>query len=75
MIRQIALAPLLATILAASVCGIASAQTLPPGWDRPTDAQLQGPDFKARQAKPGKALAVRADFDGDGKQDSAELLV
>ena len=71
MIRQIALA----TILAASLGGIASAQTLPPGWDRPTDAQLQGPDFKARQARPGKALAVQADFNGDGKQDSAELLI
>ncbi|HEV7693359.1 MAG TPA: hypothetical protein VGO52_21165 [Hyphomonadaceae bacterium] len=71
MIRQIALA----TIVALSVCSIASAQTPPPGWVRPTDAELQGSDFKARQAKPGKALAVQADFNGDGKQDSAELLI
>jgi hypothetical protein len=71
MIRQIALA----TCLALSAHGAASAQTLPPGWTRPTDADLQGPDWKARQAKPGKAIAVEADFNGDGKQDSAELLI
>jgi hypothetical protein len=73
MIRQIALA----SVLALSVGGIASAQapTPPPGWVRPTDAELQGPDFKARASKPGKALAVQADFNGDGKQDSAELLI
>jgi hypothetical protein len=71
MIRQIALA----TILAASFCSVAAAQTLPSGWVRPTDAELQGPDFKARAARPGKALAVQADFNGDGKQDSAELLI
>jgi hypothetical protein len=71
MIRHIALA----TVLALSAYGAASAQTLPPGWTRATDADLQGPDFKARQAKPGKALAVQADFNGDGKPDSAELLI
>jgi hypothetical protein len=71
MIRHVALA----TVLAASLCGIASAQTPPPGWYRATDADLQGPDFKARASKPGKAIAVQADFNGDGKQDTAELLI
>ena len=72
MIKHLALASF--AILAA---GAASAQipSAPAGWTKPGDADLQGANWNARQAKPNRDLRVEADFNGDGKPDAAELLI
>lgn len=72
MIKHLALA----TVIALSA-GAASAQipAAPAGWTKPSDADLQGPNWDARKAKPARDLRVEADFNGDGKPDAAELLV
>jgi hypothetical protein len=46
--------------------------TLPRGWRKPTLAEA-GADW--RKKSPTRFLAAKGDFDGDGKQDVAELLV
>src|SRR5579871_4564900 len=53
----------------ASVC---SAQQLPPGWTKPP-ANLTGQQF--REQDPNHFLVVKGDFNGDGLQDKALLLV
>jgi hypothetical protein len=68
----------LAATLAALLAPIASAQApsaLPEGWERPTDADLAGPNLQFRKDKPGRYLVAEGDFDGDGVADRAELLV
>jgi GH18 family chitinase len=53
----------------ATVC---SAQQLPAGWTKPP-AKLIGQDF--RQKDPNHFSVVKGDFNGDGVQDKALLLV
>lgn len=50
----------------------AVAQEPPVGWRRPSQAEAAD---KWRQKSRTRFLVVRADFDGDGKLDDAELLV
>jgi len=46
--------------------------TLPSGWRKPTLAEVAG-DWRKKSS--ARFLVVKADFDGDGRQDIAELLV
>jgi hypothetical protein len=55
-----------------ALSGFAAAQELPTGWRRPTPAETAG---EWRQKSPTRFLVVKGDFDGDGKPDTAELLV
>ena len=52
-----------------------STGSLPSGWERPTDADLAGPDLVFRKERPDRYLRVTGDFDGDDLQDRAELLI
>ena len=45
---------------------------LPRGWRRPTTKEF---DAEWRHKDPGNYLRAKGDFDGDGKEDVAELLV
>lgn len=58
--------------LVALLSSIVLAQELPEGWRRPTRSETSG---AWRKESPTRFLVVRGDFDGDGKQDVAELLV
>jgi len=58
--------------LAALLSPVALAQELAEGWRRPTQSETSG---AWRDKSPTRFLAVKGDFDGDGKQDIAELLV
>jgi len=51
---------------------LALAQELPSGWRRPVSAETSG---EWRQKSRARFLVVNGDFDGDGKPDSAELLI
>ena len=64
---------LLATLTCAAP---AAAQTppLPAGWERPKDADLIG-NWEFRRDKPHRYARAEGDFNGDGKQDRAELLI
>jgi hypothetical protein len=46
--------------------------TLPSGWRRPTSAEAAG---QWRRKSPTRFLVVKADFDGNGHKDIAELLI
>ena len=60
-------------VLAASMITFAAdSATPPPGWRSPTTTETQG---ELRSKDPRAFLTVRADFDGDGIQDVAQLLV
>src|SRR5262245_34058728 len=48
---------------------------LPDGWERPTDADLAGPNLQFRSNKPQRYLRADGDFDGDGQSDRVEMLV
>jgi hypothetical protein len=52
--------------------GLALAQELPSGWRRPISGEASG---EWRQKSRARFLVVNGDFDGDGKPDTAELLV
>ena len=52
-----------------------AADGLPDGWERPTDADLAGPNLQFRKNKPQRYLRAEGDFDGDGQADRAEILV
>jgi hypothetical protein len=77
MIKHLALASVISSIGIALSAGAASAElpSAPAGWVKPSDADLQGPNWNVRQAKPNRDLRAEADFNGDGKADAAELLV
>ena len=49
-----------------------SQQALPTGWRKPTPAEASG---AWRRESPTKFLVVKGDFDGDGKADTAEILI
>jgi hypothetical protein len=51
---------------------LAVAQELPSGWRRPIKVEASG---EWRQKSRARFLVVKGDFDGDGKPDTAELLV
>ena len=64
-------------LFSALLCAAPAVAQLPPlpaGWVRPTDADLQG-NWEFRKDSPGRDVRIRADFNGDGRQDSAELLI
>jgi hypothetical protein len=50
------------------------AKDMTPGWRAPTTVEL-GEDSDWRDDDPSRYLTVKADFDGDGKADTARLLV
>jgi len=58
------------TIISASAS--AARDDLPRGWRRPSTAEVSD-EWRTRSAT--RFLLVKADFDGDGKEDIAELLV
>jgi hypothetical protein len=49
-----------------------SQESLPPGWRKPTATEANG---AWRKKGPARFLVVKADFDGDGATDVAELLI
>ena len=59
-------------LLLVGLATLCSAQELPTGWTTPP-AKLTGQTF--RQKDPTHFLVVRGDFNGDGLQDKALLLV
>lgn len=61
---------LILLVSAMSVC--AENITIPSGWRAPTDAELND---AWRNKDPGKYSLVRGDFNGDGVEDVAMLLV
>jgi hypothetical protein len=68
LLRQVAVLIFLAALLSL----VARGQELPEGWRRPTRSETSG---AWRKESPTRFLVVKGDFDGDGKQDIAELLV
>jgi hypothetical protein len=61
-----------AAVLLLGLTTLCSAQELPAGWTKPP-ANLTGQQF--REKDPNHFLVVKGDFDGDGVQDKALLLV
>lgn len=57
---------------ASSMAQVATQPALPAGWRKPTPAEVSG---AWRKKSPAMFLVVRGDFDGDGRDDLAELLV
>jgi GH18 family chitinase len=60
------------TLLLIALAGVCSAQVMPTGWTKPA-SKLTRQDF--RQKDPNHFLVVTGDFNGDGVQDKAMLLV
>jgi hypothetical protein len=58
--------------VAACVCSCFAQESLPPGWRKPTSTEATG---AWREKSPTRFLVAEGDFDGDGKKDTAELLV
>jgi hypothetical protein len=54
------------------LCQLVFAQEPPAGWRRTTAVESSE---EWRRKSPTRFLAVRSDFDGDGKPDDAELLL
>ena len=59
-------------LAAYSIAQVSAEQTLPAGWRKPALAEATG---TWRKKSPARFLVVRGDFDGDGRDDVAELLV
>jgi hypothetical protein len=55
-----------------SIAQLSTPQALPAGWRKPRLAETIG---AWRKKSPSRFLVVRGDFDGDGRDDVAELLV
>lgn len=53
-------------------CIALAQESLPQGWRRPTKSEASS---EWRQKSPNRYFRVSADFDGDGKIDTAELLI
>jgi hypothetical protein len=68
-----------AAVIAASLLATACAQyDLPAGWRQPLPNEIYASDNRAgpwRDEDPNKYLVARGDFDGDGREDVAKLLV
>jgi hypothetical protein len=67
-----ALVYLLCVFVAAFFPTLVLAQELPKGWRHPTRSETSD-DW--RKKSPTRFVALKGDFDGDGKFDTAELLV
>lgn len=74
MLRLMSAFSALAIFAAPSVTAQTSPE-LPAGWERPTDADLAGPNWQFRNDRPDRHARAVADFDGDGAADTAELLL
>src|SRR5688500_7583655 len=61
----------IASLLIATALEVSSATDLPAGWRYPNTKEL---DDSARNESPSRFARVVADFDGDGKDDTALLL-
>jgi hypothetical protein len=59
-------------VAASSMAQASPQQALPAGWRKPTPTDAIG---LWRNKSPSRFLVVRGDFDGDGRDDVAELLV
>jgi hypothetical protein len=59
-------------VAAFSMAQVGTQPTLPAGWRKPTPVEATG---AWRKKSPARFLLVRGDFDGDGREDVAELLV
>src|SRR5256885_7943415 len=59
-------------VAAYSIAQVSVRRTLPVGWRLPRAAEATG---AWRKKSPTRFLVVRGDFDGDGRNDVAELLV
>ena len=59
-------------VVSFSMAQVAAKPTLPAGWHKPTPGEATG---AWRKKNPTRFLVVRGDFDGDGSNDVAELLV
>jgi len=59
-----------------TVVGVSTAQTnLPVGWRVPRAEEISLPNDTWRNSSREKYLVVMGDFDGDGREDQARLLV
>lgn len=70
MLTNLPFAIALATLVASADAGAP-----PPGWRSPQDAELHSPADHWREGSPARYESASGDFDGDGKQESARLLV
>jgi hypothetical protein len=59
-------------VMVAMLSALAAAQELPPGWRRANTVEKSSPWRKKSQSR---FFRVQGDFDGDGKTDTAELLI
>src|SRR4030081_3006757 len=59
-------------VAASSMAQVSPQQALPAGWRKPTPTEAIG---SWRKKSSSRFLVVRGDFDGDGRDDIAELLV
>jgi hypothetical protein len=59
-------------VAAFSMAQVSTQPTFPAGWRKPTPSEAIG---AWRKKSPTRFLVVRGDFDGDGSDDAAELLV
>jgi hypothetical protein len=59
-------------LLTVCLCPCVAQVSLPAGWRKPIPAEVPG---AWRQESATRFLVARSDFDGDGKEDIAELLV
>ena len=58
-------------LFATASYSISAQSTLPPGWRRPSPVEVSA---AWRRKSPTRFLIVKADFDGDGHTDVAEIL-
>jgi hypothetical protein len=70
--RRLVISLPLIVVAAFSMAQVSTQPTLPAGWRKPTPAEATG---AWRKQSPARFLVVRGDFDGDGRDDVAELLV
>ncbi len=74
-IRSSSACALIALLAFANPASAQAPLALPDGWERPSSADLAGPNLEFRKKSPNRYLKAEGDFDGDGAVDTAELLV